>query len=92
MKKYLFLITFIIVNIFFIIFYISKESKIIKLTYQNQKFEKKIKSLEKEKQKLNIELLTVQDHLEIKKFAQKTLGMKEIKLEQIKTISHEQIA
>ncbi len=88
-KGTLFFILFLTTHIFFVFFYIHKESRIIKLSYQKQKHEKLIKDLEQQKQDLTQNFLTMQNHLEIKEFAQKKLGMQKINLNKCKMLDNE---
>lgn len=92
MKKNIFISLFLLVHLFFVFFYIYKESQIIKLSYQTQKLSKLIDKLTEEKQYLNRTLQTAQNHNQIKIFAQNDLKMNKINLNQIKTLKDEQSA
>jgi len=83
MKRLYFIVTFIATHLFFIFFQIHKHSKVIRLSYQKQNKERKKEQLAQQIQDLTQQLYKMKKRSSIKKFAQKKLGMKKIKLTQI---------
>ena len=53
MKKATFITLFVATHVFFIFFQINKHNQIIKLTYQNQKYENEKKELVQQNQELS---------------------------------------
>ena len=86
MKRPYFITIFVTTHIFFIFFQIHKHSKIIRLSYQKQKSEQKREQLVQRVQELTQQLYALKEQSSIKQFAQEMLGMKKIKLSQIKKI------
>lgn len=86
LKRNIFVILFISVNILFIFLQIHKQSTFIKLSYENQRLEKEKQQLVHKKEELTQKLYELQDPSEIKKFASNDLNMQKIKLNQIKKI------
>ena len=84
MKRKLFFIIFVMVNLFFIFFHIHKQSQIIKLSYEKQKHEKQKTKLTEQKQSIMQALQEARNRLAIKAYALKELNMKPISLDQIK--------
>ncbi len=87
MKRSYFIVTFIATHIFFIFFQIHKHSKIIRFSYQKQKNEQKKELLIQKIQELTQNLYELKKRSSIKKYAQKKLKMRKIKLSQIKKIT-----
>lgn len=86
MKKPYLLIIFVLINIFFIFFHIYKESKIVQLSYQNQKYKKQKAKLVEQKTKLQQELQKLQDLKAIKTFATDNLKMQKLNVNQVKKL------
>lgn len=89
MKKPQFIVIFFATQIFLVFFYISHQAQVIKYSYQKQKLEKQLDNLITEKNKLNTELMLAQNKNEIRKYAQKNLGLHKINLKQIKSLKDE---
>jgi len=90
MRRPYFIISFIATHIFFIFFQIHKHSKIIKFSYQKQKYEQKKEQLQEQLQELTQTLCNLKKQATVKQFAQETLNMKKIKLSQVKSVHIEQ--
>ncbi len=88
MKKNRFIILFIFFNILFIILQIYKHTLFIRFTYQKQKHETEWADLVQKKQELTQKLYTLTDRTHIKKYAQKKLKMRPMKLNQVKKLDH----
>lgn len=84
MKKKFFLVTFIAVQLFFIFFHIYKQSTVIRLSYDKQKYEKLASELLQQKQELQQSLHIAHARSTIKKYAQTKLAFKPIQLSQVK--------
>lgn len=84
MKKRIFLITFVATQLFFIFFHIYKQSTIIRLSYDKQKYEKHKADLLQQKQELQQNLHIAHARSTIKKYAETKLAFKPIKLNQVK--------
>ena len=74
-------------NIAFLFLYIFKQSALIGLQQTIQKTDHLTAQLEQEKKELYNKLQKLQQHAAIKKRAEKDLGMRKAKLEQITTLS-----
>lgn len=86
MKKKLSFLAFILVQLFFVFFYIYNSSYGIKLSYQKQKKEKEINKLNLKKQKLKQDLICLKDKSYIKKYAKENLKLESINLSQVKRL------
>lgn len=86
MKRSYFISIFVATHVFFIFFQIHKHSKIIRLSYQKQKSEQKQEQLTQTVQELTHQLYALKEKSSIKQFAQDMLGMKKIKLSQVKKL------
>lgn len=84
MKRNTFLLIFVSLNILFIFLQIFKQSYIIKLSYEKQRNEKLRNSLLAKKASLTEQLYILKNQSTIKQFATDTLGMKPIRLNQIR--------
>jgi len=69
MKKNPFILLFCLLQLFFVFFYIFKESQIIQLSYEKQKYEKTKKELLEHKKNLVHELHVLKNKQSIKEFA-----------------------
>jgi len=87
MKKGPFIILFVSVNLFFLFFQINKQSRLVKLSFEQQRLEKTKSDLLDQKQKIKHELFRVQQTDNIKKYACHELGMEKMKLSQVKQIT-----
>lgn len=83
MKKNPFIILFFALQLFLVFFYIFKESQIIKLSYQKQKYEKTKKELTEHKKNLTHELHMLKNKNSIKEYARKN-NMEKLKLKAIR--------
>lgn len=88
MKRISFLFLFIFTQIFLIFFQIHKQSKIISLSYKNQKAEKQKIELIQRRQNLKQQIYFLQNPKTIKDFAINN-GFEKIKINQIKNIKEE---
>jgi cell division protein FtsB len=86
MKRVSFIAIFIFSHIFFIFLQITKHNQQIKLYYDKQKYEVKIKDLTQKKQSLTQKLCNLQKSSEIKKYAQEKLCMSRVGIKQMKKI------
>lgn len=86
MKRRTFIILFVGVQVGFIIAQIHKQSFLIGLSFEKQRNEKRKQELIEQKNNLTHQLCTLQQRSSIKEYAEKELGMKPIKLNQIKTV------
>jgi len=84
MKKRVFLGVFISTQLFFVCFHIDRQSRMVKLSYEKQRYEQTLKTLSDRKQQLRSHLGALQNHQKIATFAQETLGMKPLFLKHIK--------
>ena len=86
MKRRNFIFFFITAHILFIAFQIDKQGKLVKLSYEKQRYEEKKEKLYTEKEKLTNTLYALKNHTNIKAYALKH-GMKPLKLSQVKRLS-----
>jgi cell division protein FtsL len=86
MKRPYFITIFVCTQVFLVFFQIHKHSKIIRLSYQKQKNEQKREELTHQIQALTQQLYRLKEQSSIKQFAQEQLGMKKIKISQIKKL------
>lgn len=91
MKKSL-LIIFIGTQLLLVCVYIDKQSRFVKLTYEKQTYERKIKVLLDEERKLINHLHALQNQGKIALFAQEKLGMKPLFLKNIKHLPQTETA
>lgn len=89
LSKNLFLCTFITVNILFVFLLIYKKSYQTHISYEQQKLEKELDTLKKEKQQLTETLYVAKNPQAIKKFAEKNLGLTNMNMKQIKKIHYD---
>ncbi len=87
MKKRTFITLFISVHLIFICALIDKQSRLMKLTYQKQAYEQKLKQLKTKQQELTNRLLTFKNHQKIKEYATNELKMSPLFLKNIKKLS-----
>lgn len=87
MRNQTLIMLFILLHIGFIFLHIHKQSCVVKLTYQNQKYETIKNTLLNKKNQLTQELYMLHDKSVIKQYAQEHLNMKQMSLSQIKTLS-----
>ncbi|MGP8322239.1 MAG: cell division protein FtsL [Methanosarcinaceae archaeon] len=71
----------------FIFFKIYQHNKLVKVTYQKQRIDQECERLEKENNRLLVELYKLKDQNRVKRIAQEKLGMQEAKLGQIRVLS-----
>ena len=86
MKQSTFITLFLVLNITLVLVHLYKQNQIIKLSYIKQKMELERISLSKQKEALTHQLSIVHDRNQVKQFAQNTLGLKPVKISQIKKI------
>ncbi len=86
MKQSRFLTIFITTHVLFILLQIHKHTQIVRHSYQKQEFEQQLALLSEKKEQLTHMLCGLKSHDTIHNYAQTTLGMKPIKLNQIKKI------
>jgi len=86
MKRGTFITLFVATHVFFIFFQINKHNKIIKLTYQKQKYENEKKVLSQTIQEFSQQLYQEKKRSSIKQFAKDVLKMGKVKLKQIKKL------
>ena len=86
MKQSTFITLFLVLNITLVLVHLYKQNQIIKLSYIKQKIELEKASLIKQKEALTHQLSIVHDRNQVKQFAQNTLGLKPVKISQIKKI------
>lgn len=84
MKKGTFLSIFIVTHLLFIFLQIHKHMQFIKYSFAKQKYEKELQQVTHKKQELTNQLYAQQNRSTVKQYAQDQLGMKEIRLAQIK--------
>jgi len=77
---------FIITHVFFVFLQVHKHALFIKKSYKKQKNEKLLASLYKKKEQLSHQLYTLKEHNTLKKFAHETLGMDELRVNNIKKL------
>lgn len=87
MKKVTFFTFFIVTNLLFLVLQIHKQSAYVQASYHNQRLEQKVHDLEQEKNSLTQELYELKNPHQLKEYAQTTLSMYPIRLNQIKTIT-----
>jgi len=87
MKKFYFVSIFIFTHIFFIFFQIHKHSKVIRLSYCKQKSEQQKEQLTQQVQDLTQQLYRLKERSAIKKYAQQEMGMRKVRLAQVKKLS-----
>lgn len=83
MKRNQLLIIIVAIQLFFVFFYIFKESQIIKLSYQKQKLEQQKKELIEEK-KRSLHILHLLKNKSALKEAAQQKGMEKLKLRAIR--------
>ncbi len=83
MIKFKFLTFFILFNLSFLFIKIYQHNKSVQLNYDRQKLENRRTELTKEKDKLLVKLSKIKNPKQIKKLAQKKLGLRPVKLAQI---------
>jgi hypothetical protein len=88
MKKSAFTLVFVSIQLFLVFFYIHHQSTLIKLSYEQQKFEKKKLELAQKKQEITHALHASHDLSVIKDFAVQS-KMQKITLAQVKAVPHE---
>jgi len=86
MKQSRFLTIFITTHVLFILLQIHKHTQVVRHSYQKQEFEQQIALLAEKKEHLTHMLCSLKSHDTIHHWAQTTLKMKPIKLNQIKKI------
>lgn len=84
MKKRVFLVTFVVTQLFFVFFHIHKQSRIISLSYDKQKYEKLKAELLQQKQQLQQTLHIAHARSTIKQYAETTLALKPMRINQVK--------
>lgn len=78
---------FVGVHVFFIVFQIDKQSRMVRLSYNKQKDEQEFTALKNKKQALINKLYVLKNKKTIKEYANAHLGMKPLKLNRVKRIS-----
>lgn len=86
MKRKSFILLFVATHVLFIALQINKQSKIVKLSYQKQRYEETKKKLLEQKQNYTNQLFALKKPSQIKQFATQKLAMKPLDLKQIKRI------
>lgn len=86
MKKKSLATIFVAIQLFFILFYLRNNSRIIELSYQKQKFEKILEQKLALKQERILELLVLQNPVHVKEFAQDVLSMTQLRINAIKKV------
>jgi|SaaInlLV_10m_DNA_2_1039722.scaffolds.fasta_scaffold73574_1 hypothetical protein len=86
-KSHLLPLSFIF-GLLFVFFKIYQHNKMIKLVYQQQRIEKSQKVLDKNKNKLLIQLHQIKNKKNIKQAAQSQLGMKDLQVSQMMSFAH----
>ena len=89
MGRRLFATVFISTHVLFVVLYIWQQSRVVRLSFENQSKERKIAELLRDKDRLSCQLLALNDHKNIKKFAETNLGMKHLKLAQLRKLPQE---
>ena len=87
MEKRVFITLFITAHLLFVCALIDKQTRLVKLSYQKQIYEQKIKSLFLKRQLLTNKIHTLQNHKEIKAYAINELKMNPLFLKNVKKIS-----
>ncbi len=87
MKKITFAAIFVGIQLCFICIHIDKQTKLVKLSYQKQKYEQTLKTVQLKKQQLTATLHSLKNNQSIKKYAETELGMTPLFLKNIKKIS-----
>ena len=87
MKRKTFIVLFLTTQILFITLYIDKQSRIVKLSYKQQRLETEKTRLSKRKQELTNTLYAYKNPAEVKEFATQSLSMEPLTLTQVKRIS-----
>ncbi len=72
---------------FFVFIKIYQHNLLIKLIYEKQRLERKKEILKQKKNHMLAKLYTLRDFKRVKKIAEKKLGLKELKLSQIITMT-----
>lgn len=86
MKRPYFITIFLGTQVFLVFFQIHKHSKMIRLSYQKQKSEQRKEQLVQQVQSLTQQLYVLKEQSSVKQFAQEHLGMKKIKISQVKKL------
>lgn len=86
MKRSTAIIIFIGTQLFLILLQIHKQSLVVRYSYTKQKYEQEKQELLNKKQELINSLYTLQNQQRIKEFATEKLGMKPVRLKQIKRL------
>lgn len=86
MKKRTFITLFITTHLLFVCALIDKQGKILKLSYEKQQYEKKLKLLAAQKQEKTHTLHALKSHQAIKNYATNTLHMEPLFLKNIKKL------
>ena len=81
-KRFLFLL--FALNMIFIFVKIYHNNLLIKLGYEKQRFDTKKSELKKKKNELLVSFYTLKNQSRVKKIAEEKLGLKQLKLSQIK--------
>lgn len=84
-----FLIIFIATNCSFVLLHLYKQSQIIKYSYLKQKLDIEKTTLSKQKQELIHKSSMLHDRCRVKEFAQAQLGLKPVKISQIKKVTYD---
>lgn len=87
MKKRIFVGIFITAHLLFVCALIDKQTRLVKLSYQKQIYEQKIKSLFLKRQLMTNKIHALQNHKEIKTYATNELKMNPLFLKNVKKIS-----
>jgi hypothetical protein len=87
MKRSTFVAIFVCTNLAFLMLHIHKQSQVTKLSYEKQKRDQEINTLEKRKCELTHDLQTVHDRTLVKQFAVNKLDLKPVKIAQIKKVN-----
>lgn len=88
-QKKLFSIVFFASQVFFLFFYISNQSKIVELTYDNQKLEKKKESLVHQFENLKQDFFKLKKYQDVKSFVTQNNNFEKIRIDQLKSYEHE---
>ncbi|MCL4361529.1 hypothetical protein M1446_04225 [Candidatus Dependentiae bacterium] len=88
-QKKFFSVIFLGTQICFLFFYIAKQSKIIELTYDVQKLEKKKETLLHQFDNLKQDFFKLKKYHEIKNQLIENYNFEKVKMEQIKNYEHE---
>lgn len=90
MKKTVFFTLFIVTHIGFFFLQINKQMQQVKESFNKQKNERLIASLEQKEQELTNQLYALQSKSAIKEFAQQDLQLKPVKITQVKPLSQDE--